>query len=178
MAVIPFDMILNSSQFNQLIRIVRIGRLYKLAKLTRLFRMLKLAKSHKVWLEKISKFFKVSPGLSRLIFFLFISIIIIHVVACLWIMYPQFASEAEDQSKFYEGTWLEPYYDMEYTNSQLYITSVYWTITTVTAVGYGDITGNLVSERMFSIVIVIMGCCSFSFVSGSLASILYKQDDK
>ena len=107
LAVIPFDLILNSSQFNQLIRIVRIGRLYKLAKLTRLFRMLKLAKSHEVWLEKIGNFFKVSPGLSRLIFFLFISIIIIHVVACLWIMYPHFASETEDQSKYYEGTWLE-----------------------------------------------------------------------
>ena len=75
---------------------------------------------------------------------------------------------------FYEGTWLEQFYELNYSNNQLYIASVYWTITTVTAVGYGDITGQTVSERLFSIGIMMLGCCSFTFVSGSLASILYK----
>ena len=44
LAVIPFDSIINASDYNQLARVARVGRLYKLVKLTRLFRMLKVVK--------------------------------------------------------------------------------------------------------------------------------------
>lgn len=43
-AIIPFDRILASSDFNSMARIARIGRLYKLAKLFKLFRVFKLMK--------------------------------------------------------------------------------------------------------------------------------------
>lgn len=42
LAIVPFDVILNASQFNSLARVARVGRLYKLVKLSRLFRFIKV----------------------------------------------------------------------------------------------------------------------------------------
>ena len=44
LAVIPFDIVLNATSFNSLVRVARFGRLYKLVKLTRLLRVLKIFK--------------------------------------------------------------------------------------------------------------------------------------
>jgi uncharacterized membrane protein (UPF0182 family) len=53
-----------------------------------------------------------------------------------------------------------------------YLTSFYFTITTITTVGYGDININTWSEKIMCILIMISGVISFTFASGSLASIL------
>ena len=58
----------------------------------------------------------------------------------------------------------------------IYRTSLYWTVTTVTTVGYGDITGVNPQEKIFATFIMIIGVISFSFVSGSMASLLTNYD--
>ena len=62
--------------------------------------------------------------------------------------------------------------DLEYSETQLYTVSFYWTVTTITTVGYGDIQGENTLERIFCSIIMIVGVMSFSFANGSLASIL------
>ena len=54
----------------------------------------------------------------------------------------------------------------------MYIVSFYFTVTTITTVGYGDIKGHTTIERVFCTITMILGVVSFSFASGSLASIL------
>ncbi len=58
------------------------------------------------------------------------------------------------------------------------MTSFYFTVTTITTVGYGDISATNGLERFFSVVIMIIGVISFSFASGSLASILQNYDSQ
>jgi hypothetical protein len=58
------------------------------------------------------------------------------------------------------------------------LTSVYWTVQTVTTVGYGDISGTNSAERIFCSIIMVIGVCSFSFVNGSLASVLSSYDSQ
>lgn len=58
------------------------------------------------------------------------------------------------------------------SNIDLYTTSLYYTITTITTVGYGDISGKNTLERVIGIIIMICGVISFSFATGSLSSIL------
>jgi hypothetical protein len=60
----------------------------------------------------------------------------------------------------------------------LYIVSFYWTITTITTVGYGDISGTNNFERMFCSLMMVVGVVSFSFANGSLASIISSYDSK
>ena len=59
-----------------------------------------------------------------------------------------------------------------------YLTSFYFTITTITTVGYGDITISTWSEKIFCTIMMIMGVMTFSFASGSLASIIQSIDNQ
>jgi hypothetical protein len=58
----------------------------------------------------------------------------------------------------------------------LYVTSLYWTITTITTVGYGDIGGSNTLERLFCCIVMLIGVVSFSYVNGVLASIFQSMD--
>lgn len=62
------------------------------------------------------------------------------------------------------------------TQNQMYLTSFYFTVTTITTVGYGDISGSNTIEMIFCISIMIIGVIAFSFATGSLASILQNYD--
>jgi hypothetical protein len=55
---------------------------------------------------------------------------------------------------------------------------MYWTVTTITTVGYGDISGTNSLEFMFCSVIMLVGVIAFSFANGSLASILTTYDSE
>ena len=57
-------------------------------------------------------------------------------------------------------------------NGEIYICSLYYVFTTVATVGYGDIHPQTSIERVYSIFLMIVGVVAFSFLSGSLASIL------
>ena len=78
------------------------------------------------------------------------------------------------------GTWLDDFalYENEQENFQLYIVSIYWTITTITTVGYGDITAHNLGERLFCSAVMVLGVISFSFANGSLSSILTTYDNR
>ena len=55
---------------------------------------------------------------------------------------------------------------------QLYIVSFYYILTTITTVGYGDITPATITERVMCIFLFIFGVLFFSFSIGSLTSVL------
>jgi hypothetical protein len=49
-------------------------------------------------------------------------------------------------------------------------------MTTITTVGYGDISGHSMTERVVCIFLHLIGVLSYSFASGSLTSILTNYD--
>ena len=57
-----------------------------------------------------------------------------------------------------------------------YLTSIYFTVTTITTVGYGDVSISTKIEKIFCIITMLTGVIAFSFASGSLASILQSYD--
>lgn len=59
-----------------------------------------------------------------------------------------------------------------------YFLSLYFTIQTVTTVGYGDVNPAHTGERIFVIFLMLTGVMLFSFMSGSLASVLQAYDDR
>jgi len=58
-----------------------------------------------------------------------------------------------------------------------YFISLYFTIQTCTTVGYGDVNPAHTGERVFVIFLMLIGVLLFSFMSGSLASVLQAYDD-
>jgi cyclic nucleotide gated channel alpha 1 len=58
----------------------------------------------------------------------------------------------------------------------LYVTSFYFTTTTILTVGYGDISAINSTEKLLCILLMIIGVISFSFATGSLSSIIANYD--
>jgi hypothetical protein len=59
----------------------------------------------------------------------------IHVFSCLWIFVARMNQEAGISN------WIDIKQYDDFGNGNLYFTSVYFSITTITTVGYGDISG-------------------------------------
>ena len=90
LAIIPFDQIMEASNANEMVRITRIGRIYRLVKLTRLVRVMKIMKDKSKFMKLFSDFNKIGSGFERLSFFMLFSLVMIHIVTCLWIIIPGF----------------------------------------------------------------------------------------
>ena len=104
--------------------------MYKLIKLTRLIKMVKIIKNMSKILKVVNENIKVGRGFERLFFFVTMFIIMCHIVSCLWVI----AATIHDST---DGTWVE---DFNKTNSvELYLTSMYFTVETISTVGYGDV---------------------------------------
>jgi len=151
------------------------GRLYKLVNLVKLFRILKLIKDKGRVFKLIRFKCRLGFGVDRLLFFLIVFVIVCHVGTCLWLI---IAFAVNDYDNEYKGTWLSEYFETYGKDStSLYYISLYWTITTITNVGYGDISGTNNIERFFTIIMVLMGVILFSTTTGSLTSIITNADN-
>ena len=62
--------------------------------------------------------------------------------------------------------------------NERYWISVYFTITTITTVGYGDISGSNMTERLFCIFLMISGVVAFSYATGMLTQIMANLDSQ
>ena len=112
-------------------------------------------------------------GVDRIMFIIMIFMIITHLISCLWVLLPQFF-EADDGNSWITGTDIDQ--EQEGWRSSLYATSVYWTITTMSTVGYGDISGTNGPEKIFCAIIMIIGVTFFSYGNGAVASLLSNFD--
>lgn len=76
----------------------------------------------------------------------------------------------------YPDTWVVRYNYVDSSIWELYVASFYFTITTITTVGYGDISGGTTLERIICIILMCIGGILYSFAIGSLSSILSSLD--
>mmetsp|Transcript_23910 Transcript_23910/g.16887 ORF Transcript_23910/g.16887 Transcript_23910/m.16887 type:complete len:114 (+) Transcript_23910:441-782(+) len=85
-----------------------------------------------------------------------------HTIACLWILLGQTLT----------GSWVD-IHELRYATSQnIYICAIYWVVTTLTTVGYGDFKGYTTEEYLFNMAVEFVGIAFFSFIMGSINNIL------
>ena len=60
--------------------------------------------------------------------------------------------------------------------STLYAKSFYWTVTTMSTVGYGDISGTNSQERVFCAMIMVIGVTLFSYTNAAVSTLLANYD--
>ncbi|KRX06126.1 Cyclic nucleotide-binding protein [Pseudocohnilembus persalinus] len=61
---------------------------------------------------------------------------------------------------------------------QIYLSSTYWSIQTLTAVGFGDITAHNTTEMIFIIIWTCFGAGFYSYTVGSLATVISRGDTR
>lgn len=121
----------------------------------RFFHLLRLA--HLIGLyNKWERFNLLNPSYLRLIFFIFWISLIAHWMACGWI--------------FLEGE--RPGVDLPHR----YTTALYWSVTTLTTVGYGDITPKTIPQTIYTMFVMILGVGVYGYVIGNVASLLANID--
>ena len=67
---------------------------------------------------------------------------------------------------------------MDASNFVIYTASFYYTITTLTTVGYGDITPVSSTEKIVSSFLMLTGVLFYSYIIGMLTSIMTELDKK
>ncbi|MDH4263671.1 MAG: cyclic nucleotide-binding domain-containing protein [Spirochaetia bacterium] len=125
----------------------------RLLELNRLLKLHRLNHLLDIWRKK----FQINPGTLRLINFVLLLALVSHWIACVWIMIGGVKTESKEFS-------------------EIYSLAIYWTVTTVATVGYGDITPQNFTQRYFTIMVMIVGAGSYGFVIGNISSLLASVD--
>lgn len=172
-AIFPFD-ILNGDHFflssgealggkstNQVLRIARIGRLYKIIKLMKLIRLVRIAKEKAKIFRYATDILKLGEGMARLLFFTIVSFMVIHIIACLWVFFAGFIENKE-------GTWMDNDEVRAMNEGNIYLVAVYFAVTTITTVGYGDISANNSVERVFCLIVMMIGVTLFTTAASTI----------
>ena len=157
----------NSNVFLRFLRLSRFTRLFRTSKLVAVIRHF----SHSQRMEHFINFMRTYSGVTRLIGALFIVCIIIHFVACMW----YFMARMND---FSPDTWVVRTNLQDASEGELYLTSVYFAVTTLTTVGYGDVTPHTDNELVLCMIWMMFGVGFYSFVVGTLSSVLTSMDTK
>ena len=58
------------------------------------------------------------------------------------------------------------------TRGEQYVASLYWSVMTLTTIGYGDIKPVTAFERLFAILAMLLGSAMFAYVVGTMCSVV------
>ena len=89
-----------------------------------------------------------------------------HALACCFFALGQY------ESQIHSSSWITSCYLENSTTLELYITSLYWSITTMSTVGYGDIKPKTTNEIIFVIFSMVISCIMFGYVIGAIEGIV------
>ena len=134
----------------------------------RLFRLLRVQHLF-VILNRWQNQHWVNPGYLRIIKFLSGILFLSHLIACGWYL-------SSFLSGFPEKSWVVLNGIENSDVATIYIRSLYWTVTTMTTIGYGDITPHLNYEYVFTIIVMIIGASLYAFIIGNIASLISTLD--
>mmetsp|Transcript_38000 Transcript_38000/g.107336 ORF Transcript_38000/g.107336 Transcript_38000/m.107336 type:complete len:631 (-) Transcript_38000:186-2078(-) len=195
-AVIPFEVFLQlpdvsniqlvkGLRFARLTRIMRVVRVIKLLRILKIFKMTVLAKHlQQITGSATPRMFGVVGG----------SFLLLHLMACSYFYAAQLHQEEQVlvlriqygdtwqdltdtqrrdlETRAWEHTWVG-YGGLEDHNGiARYITSLYWSIYTLTTVGYGDISPQNIGEKCVAMVGMIFGVSMFAYFMGSMSSLV------
>ncbi|MGC9525818.1 MAG: ion transporter [Limnospira sp.] len=110
-----------------------------------------------------------NPAIVRMSELVLIIFMIDHWVACIWFL-------IGDSALISGESWLS---NSNLDNAPIatqYMKSLYWSITTLTTVGYGDITPTSNREIAFTLVVMILGVSMYAFIIGNVASVIGNLD--
>jgi len=114
----------------------------------RLFKLYRVAGFMHAWRKRHVK----NASVLRLIFFVFWLLLSAHWITCGWILLRDTPGALDETTQ--------------------YLDALYWCVTTLTTVGYGDVTPANNAQTLYAIFVMILGVGVYAYVIGNIASIL------
>ncbi|XP_075767446.1 voltage-gated delayed rectifier potassium channel KCNH4 isoform X2 [Pelodiscus sinensis] len=166
-AALPFDLLY---AFN-----VTVTSLVHLLKTVRLLRLLRL-------LQKLDRYSQYSAMVLTLLMSMFA--LLAHWLACIWYVIGRKEMESNDPLTWDIG-WLHELgkrLEAPYINNSLggpsvrsaYIASLYFTLSSLTSVGFGNVCANTDAEKIFSICTMLIGALMHAVVFGNVTAIIQR----
>lgn len=128
-----------------------LSRIIKLFRLSRLLKLIRVTGT----IQKTASS-KINPAILRLIILICWIFIVSHFISCAWIYIAQPDPLLDSLTK--------------------YIRAFYWTVTTLTTIGYGDITPDNNIQMIFVIFIEFMGAAMYALIIGNIANLIANID--
>lgn len=148
-------------------KFAKLARISRTFRLLRAFRIFKMAASRTMrdavmWLQHS---LAISPMWNPLLRDFWVSALVIHMGAGLW----HFVGLREMEAG--RASWIARA-DMESSPAaERYVTSLYWTISTLTSVGYGDVAAETPSEELMSIAYMLLGVVGAGVIVADILTI-------
>ena len=138
-------------------------------------RLVKIIKKKGKMMDKMAESFGLSEGVEKMLFSLVIFLMFSHFSACFWIYTAEMTEDPEEDNA---TNWIHSGEYDSLSKLQLYLTSLYFTVTTMTTVGYGDISGTNTGERIVCMFLMIMGVLFFTYTSGMITNIITNEEEE
>jgi voltage-gated potassium channel len=120
--------------------------------LLRLIKLARIAQFMRQWRQRAVKY----ANVLRLVFFVYWLTLSAHWIACGWLALRGVAATGDNWSD--------------------YIRALYWTIQTLSTVGYGDLTPATNAQRLYAMGVMMVGVGVYGYIIGNVASILANID--
>jgi hypothetical protein len=156
---------------SNLYRAPKLLRLIKIFRFLRILKILRLTKLKRI-LMKIEDYIASNTLATTFVFLRLLAVVffIAHWTACWWFFV------GNQDSAVYPTTWVTTAKIIDKSYATQYITSLYWAFTTMTTVGYGDITPYTINEKLYAMFTMILACGVFAYTVGSIGSLVSKQN--
>ncbi|XP_022239906.1 potassium voltage-gated channel subfamily H member 8-like [Limulus polyphemus] len=163
LAAMPFDLLYVADLYNR-------DTSMHLLKLTRLLRLARL-------LQKMDRYSQYSAIILTLLMLMFS--LVSHWLACIW--YVIALEEIEINPANWDVGWLHQLSDkigsdvVNFTDTATaYVTALYFTTSSLTSVGFGNVSANTNAEKVFSILTMLIGALMHAVVFGNVTAIIQR----
>ncbi len=146
-----------SSQYYYLLTCVRLLKIFRLFKNKFLYLLNEKLDKYEIYNNYLGLF----QGLT-------IFCLTVHVVSCIFI----FLGKNDIES------WINKFGFQEFNFANLYFIGIYYLLTTVTTVGYGDLTCSTPNEKIFGIIIEIVGIVAYSYILTAISNYVKSKSDQ
>ena len=147
-----------------------------LLRFLRMFRLLRLLRLLKVdvYIAQIEDKFEINLVSLRILGMVTRLLFMVHLLGCFWFYVAETSAAAGE-----EVTWVTTYNGgsaVDGPTEEQYLFSVYWALTTLTTVGYGDITPQNNAERYYALFAMLVGAMMFGYMMSTIGSMVTQMD--
>ncbi|XP_012554706.2 potassium voltage-gated channel subfamily H member 1 isoform X1 [Hydra vulgaris] len=149
------------------------SKLIIIIRVVKVFRLVRLVKVKNILAQYLGN------GVITLVIWILFFCLCSHWMACIWFLIATFDLENQNTNSWVYCLYIEntePFQNDFDVNTQrkgfIYISALYYTLSSLTTCGFGNIAPNTFAERIFGVVTMVFGCLMYAFIFGQVTNII------